>query len=124
MTREHGPVKAFTARTFTKRKQANMKTTYVLCVVKTNLFFINKQFEALSKVVRQRSVRVILKTSKGELMGFTSRVKSCICVNLLVRLDRDVCKQRKQSQLLSDFFMVEKHQLALSIVNPSSSKLV
>lgn len=124
MTREHGPVKAFTARTFTKRKQANMKTTYVLCVVKTNLFFINKQFEASSKVVRQRSVRVILKTSKGELMGFTSRVKSCICVNLLVRLDRDVCKQRKQSQLLSDFFMVEKHQLALSIVNPSSSKLV
>lgn len=107
MTREHGPVKAFTARTFTKRKQANMKTTYVLCVVKTNLFFINKQFEASSKVVRQRSVRVILKTSKGELMGFTSRVKSCICVNLLVRLDRDVCKQRKQSQLLSDLLWLK-----------------
>ena len=66
MTREHGPVKTFTARTFTKRKQANMKTQYVLCVVKANLFLLTNSLNP--QVVPQHSVRVILKTSK-ELMG-------------------------------------------------------
>ena len=68
-------------------------------------------------MLRQCSVRVILKTIKEQLMGVSSRVESYFCVNWLVRLDScDVCKRRSNvSYILSDFIMVKKYQLALSI---------